>query len=854
MTQQAATLVGTSTVSYGAVSPTPSSLLKSKDGQLAIVTRVDIHLLTPSLGYASKQFSDTSGGAVPLPSAGSNPRSQGTADSSSKGKGKGKGKEEYGWLKTAVTLDRKRSVRWSDWVDDYDLNMPGMVENHWRSAAWSPAGLSAQLGSCVLAAITTNGEALVFGAAKNATTGEWTEIADLTSDMVRQLAPDQTSEKVQTPTMRRELVAALLRCQTTAIAWSTAVPGTADDKSLLALGHRSGEVSIWRFGTDWKAQCVARVAPAEEVNILHALSWSEWTVSGSDGDADETATATAHLAIADGEGRVFSLPVTQNLRRSRAEPAAAEGGEDGEEIVVVSGKAVSVGEANGRAATQLCWVTKSDGNEMQRLLRLAYSKLGTVSLATLEPDPNPAADGGTVWKFAREVEEVELPMVGEERWMGATPWALCSGLACLPHQDSLLVSLSSSAFYHLRLSPHLRLTSPDPSPSAVSPSNEDPAALSPAALTSAARDIFEEVLGRVTGLKKDRFQTTAVKLGGKMGRKEGAKVVGMVLLNEGAGATSEGAEKGVGRIGDVAFIFETARPDASIYRPYGQMKTYLAVADLTGTALDETTALEECMQVLARPSNPRTLCPLGKLLTPLHSVRCFSDSTPFVEGMLQYLRLPSVPAGGQATDTVMSVADAGMREKMEEKIWADEMLEQIREKETLARAMLREETLVDELRHEVQLAHTDLIRLLAKEILGRLASVLSSLELSDATKAIYARLLLASASTLPPTADDPQSATLPPEALSRAFEQPDVHCPACRAPVPLANTRYACCDSGHQWERCSVTLDLVATVQVRTCTACERKALLKSSDTVVHELLRNASCCLFCGGRWMRVR
>ena len=119
---------------------------------------------------------------------------------------------------------------------------------------------------------------------------------------------------------------------------------------------------------------------------------------------------------------------------------------------------------------------------------------------------------------------------------------------------------------------------------------------------------------------------------------------------------------------------------------------------------------------------------------------------------------------------------------------------------------------------------------------------------------MYARLLLASASTLPQTTDDPQGATLPPEDLSRAFEQPDVLCPACRAPVPLANTRYARCESGHEWERCSVTLDLVSVVQARTCTACERKALLKSADPVLHELLLRATCCLFCGGRWMRVR
>ena len=52
----------------------------------------------------------------------------------------------------------------------------------------------------------------------------------------------------------------------------------------------------------------------------------------------------------------------------------------------------------------------------------------------------------------------------------------------------------------------------------------------------------------------------------------------------------------------------------------------------------------------------------------------------------------------------------------------------------------REDMLVEELRHEVQLAHTDLIRLLAKETLGRLASVLSSLELTGESPVGFALL------------------------------------------------------------------------------------------------------------------
>lgn len=64
--------------------------------------------------------------------------------------------------------------------------------------------------------------------------------------------------------------------------------------------------------------------------------------------------------------------------------------------------------------------------------------------------------------------------------------------------------------------------------------------------------MFENVLGRSAGMKKDRFETTTAVVGGQIGRKEGAKVVGMVVLNQGGGAAASGTQ----RLGDVAFIFE----------------------------------------------------------------------------------------------------------------------------------------------------------------------------------------------------------------------------------------------------------------------------------------------------------
>ena len=110
-------------------------------------------------------------------------------------------------------------------------------------------------------------------------------------------------------------------------------------------------------------------------------------------------------------------------------------------------------------------------------------------------------------------------------------------------------------------------------------------------------------------------------------------------------------------------------------------------------------------------------------------------------------------------------------------------------------------------------------------------------------------------------------------------------CPACRAPVPLLNVRKATCLNGHQWgtslplplpltsadkalrvriERCSITLDLVSAVNVRTCTGCQRKSLLGMGAIGgrmdgeewkrVRGVLESTKSCVYCRGRWMRVR
>lgn len=63
-------------------------------------------------------------------------------------------------------------------------------------------------------------------------------------------------------------------------------------------------------------------------------------------------------------------------------------------------------------------------------IRLVFSKLGTISIATLSSGSRKGKGkaGQAAWKVER-VDVVDLPPegVGDERFMGVNGWAVCSG-------------------------------------------------------------------------------------------------------------------------------------------------------------------------------------------------------------------------------------------------------------------------------------------------------------------------------------------------------------------------------------------------------------------------------------------
>ncbi|GAA5827445.1 hypothetical protein JCM11251_003816 [Rhodosporidiobolus azoricus] len=798
-------LLGTSSIPYSPISCSPSSLLTNADGQYAIVIRGEVNIFTPALGYSTNAL--VTGTSAEPPSVGGS----GATSRAEGGKGKEKARQELPLLRTIIPVEKKNIVKWHEWVDEYDALVPGADEVWWRSATWSPSGLSA-LGGCILATLTNNAEVLLFAPNKDAAKGEWHEIYDLTTILVSATIPEpKVKHPEQTPYLRREAVASLRRCQTSTLAWSPPVPSTSTDLSLLALGHRSGEVSLWRLGPqNATPSSLHRFRPEGDVNWINVLSWSSWSITAS--------SASSALALADADGRVWIVEITQSFRGG-----AAEGEVQVKQMAVVA-------EADGRGATQLCWIERRRGRaveEEETSRQLAYSKLGTVSIATLSR----YSSAGTGWKVNGEVHEVELRTEGAEGWMGASAWAGCSGLAYLPKTDQLLVSLSSSSVHLISLA----------SPSSSSPPTYT--ANSSASLTHRARLLFDTVISRSRN-RKERFTSEAK---GRVTKKEGAKVLGF--------AGTGGGKAGL----DMAYVYETERPSAFTHRTAAGTRTYLTIANLAGGESTTEERLAELDELTEGGANARIENPLFRLQSLLLHLRNHASDPSFVEALITHLT-------GKPISPAVSPPDVkgGTAERLVKKLFGEgaKELEGLRVREAVARALTKEKILPQDWHHAALNAHVNLARQLIREVLSRIAATVGAVPLSDAEKPLHSRLLLASSSLLPASPSSTvEQDVLPPDALAQAYEQADELCPACKAQVPLANVRYGCCTQGHQWERCSLTLSVVSTTAVRTCSACARKALLSlppnlqgGGGEVVNEVLKAATCCVYCGGRWMRVR
>ncbi|KAM0786541.1 hypothetical protein ACM66B_001998 [Microbotryomycetes sp. NB124-2] len=793
---------------YTPLTPTQRTIGYNQDGQLFVLTRGEINVFTPTLGT---QVDSTPASSRALPGSSKTCESAGQQASTSK-LNPFDSQHLIPLFRSVLPVEKKEIVLWAEWVNEMQVATPGMVEPFWQSASWSPSGIGS-LGGCVLATLTNNCEVLLFEPSKNSHKGEWAETYDLTSHLIRIALPDENFKENRIYSLQERLivVARVLECQASSLAWSEAVVSAYGDFSILAVGYRSGHIALWRRSGRQKVEILQRYRVDERAGSIVNVAWSRWHTIKTD---DDKTLAVACLAVADAQGNVWSLEVSQNVTEIQPSYAVPESPDQVEQAVnqVATLHPRRLCEPDSRAVTQFLYF----GDSQKPML--AYAKLGVVNVVTMSS----ANDEGHDFDIASN-DQVELQT--EKTWIGSTSYAPCCGLAYFSAQNAIVATLEEGSVHVIGLegSPHLVQDEDD--------------AHSTAAMSARARDNFERSRPQSKTLRSEQ-QVKSFKL------REGPCVGGFVGLD--------------GR-GLVAWHYSISRPDTILYQTNASTPSFLVIWQLAHSEHD-VSALRSYVEHVLGGVGQDDASLTRKLLVPLYIL----DREIENEQVLEYIRsLDNAmdvdgPAATQGVIDAPKLAAAAFGDSLVR----DASLDRLRVREALLRFALRHGKLAQEQQHRVLVSHTAVARNVAREVASRLASILSraSGKLQARELAILGRISLASAA-LPPI-NPTDEMLLPPDALVSAFLQ-DESCPACSGAVPLVNIRDASCGNGHKWERCSITFSVISSTNVRTCVSCERKALgqLPSTsssaddpDGVVNAILRAATSCLYCGGSWMRIR
>ncbi|KAF9515735.1 hypothetical protein BS47DRAFT_743085 [Hydnum rufescens UP504] len=312
--------------------PSPHALQWSTEGQLLVLTRSAIYILTPNLGLPFDE--EATMGSRPPGSVGKSTE------------------PVVKWFKTAVELENSMGHYWWD-ESSRSLSLC------WQEVAWSPSNLSGN-GGCLLVAMNSNHEVSLWAPDKNHLKGEWVKTQDVTS-LIREVAlveiPD--GNKGSSAGVHR-----VLYSQANCIAWSRQMdvgpPGRMMDTSLLAIGNRAGSVIFLRSNGTGDLEHVKTVGVSD--HWVTQLAWSEWIEDGNG-----RCIGTLAFASADGGFSVISI--------SSALEQDSDTGDFSPTFDFEHNGLLDVKDLGRRGITSMQWIFPSDGSQV-----LVYNKPGTVHL------------------------------------------------------------------------------------------------------------------------------------------------------------------------------------------------------------------------------------------------------------------------------------------------------------------------------------------------------------------------------------------------------------------------------------------------------------------------------------------
>ncbi|KAG0144959.1 hypothetical protein CROQUDRAFT_723694 [Cronartium quercuum f. sp. fusiforme G11] len=348
-----------------------SGLEWSGDGQALVVTRSNIYLLTP----------------IPDPGSGS------------------------GFCSTVIEIDKHLGLPWFKHSNTFAAITPSSIDRFWRAATWSPSALTV-LGTSIFAALTTNCDVFIYKPTTDPKTGLWknpqaVNISEKLLAHTFSLADDDPetfiSQSSEAAARRARFTAAVLRAQAISIAWSHPAGPEGADQSLLAVGGRRGDLSLWRYKPNGKMEMDAFESVCANGEGVNMLSWSSWRDSDSQ----------AFLALANSRGQVHVLRVV------RVEQAQLR----------IERELVFCDLNNSAVITNMKWIESEDEpvlvfTRLGELLACSVSP-GSVPHVIAIPPPDPRLD-----------------------WAGAsTSWAPCTDLSIVPRTKDIVLSMHNGLLY-----------------------------------------------------------------------------------------------------------------------------------------------------------------------------------------------------------------------------------------------------------------------------------------------------------------------------------------------------------------------------------------------------------------------
>ncbi|KAI0917842.1 hypothetical protein AcV5_002680 [Taiwanofungus camphoratus] len=394
-------------LSLPAVSSLPSlyCLQWTGDGQILLLTKAAVYILTPEAGVAVERSSIIK-------------QAPGIENALNSIK-------PVGWFRTMIEFDK---ALFHHWPADCQVSL-GSLDPFLRAISPSPSNLTANAG-CVVAVLNSNMELTIWGPVKNHLRGQWTKLVDVTAELrAKSTAAEEESALVRT-----------LDAQPTCIEWSPQVdfrlsPTPDLDGSLLATGNRAGSVTFLRLcgniDESWQVRNTASISISSKW-VTH-LTWASWKAS-------ECHKCETLLACGIADGSVVTVKVVQYLRLT---PSAIEltpkySIEESFEV-----QDICPCRSDGRGITGMRWICTTERNPI-----LAIFKPGTVHLWS-----DSSVNG---WSGSRTLA-IRAPKVSA----GSSALCSVSGTAYVRRRDALVFSLSDGSFHVV----HALSTAPSLDPS-----------------------------------------------------------------------------------------------------------------------------------------------------------------------------------------------------------------------------------------------------------------------------------------------------------------------------------------------------------------------------------------------------